>query len=59
MKIGYGRNLGVVSVLKVEFHAIVDELWLAWEQGVRQLVIEGDNKATVDLILKDERGGST
>ncbi|MFQ6646169.1 hypothetical protein Gotur_019897 [Gossypium turneri] len=56
---GYSRNLGVNSVLEAELHAIVDGLQLAWEQGVRRLVIESDSKTTMDLILGNERRGNS
>lgn len=53
----YGRNLGVISVLEVELHAVVDGLQSVWEQGVCRLVNESDNKMAMDLILRNERGG--
>ncbi|MFQ6636352.1 hypothetical protein Gotur_012875, partial [Gossypium turneri] len=46
-------------MLEVELHTIVDGLQLAWEQGVRYLVIESDSKTAMDLLLRNERGGSS
>ncbi|MBA0701929.1 hypothetical protein Goari_027238 [Gossypium aridum] len=49
--VGYGRNIGVSSILEAELRAIVDGLETAWEKGVRQLLIESDSRTAVDQIL--------
>lgn len=47
---GFCRNLGRSNVLWSELWGIFTMLGLAWECGVRKLIIEGDSLVAITLI---------
>ncbi|CAN1121366.1 Putative ribonuclease H protein At1g65750 [Linum perenne] len=39
--------------MRAELRGIIDGMLLAWEKGVRKLVIQTDSRAAVEILLND------
>lgn len=50
---GFSINLGVYSVTMAELWGIYQGLLLAWEIGIRDLLIEADSACAVQMIARD------
>ncbi|KAE8684046.1 hypothetical protein F3Y22_tig00111157pilonHSYRG00040 [Hibiscus syriacus] len=48
--IGYHREYGCCSVLNAELWGLLDGLRLAWDYGIRRILIEMDNVEAIKLI---------
>ncbi|CAN1163124.1 Putative ribonuclease H protein At1g65750 [Linum perenne] len=46
----YAANLGTCSIMRAELRGIVEGMKLAWERGVRKLLIQTDSREAVDLL---------
>lgn len=55
---GYMRNIGVATNITVEFWALRDDLILASQLGITQLLVELDAKVVVDLVLSRKSSNS-
>lgn len=49
---GFGRNIGVCSIVKAELWGAWVGLMLAWGKGFRNVILEMDDKTAVDMISK-------
>ncbi|CAN1781229.1 Putative ribonuclease H protein At1g65750 [Linum perenne] len=49
----FASNLGSCSIMRVELRGIIDGMLLAWEKGVRKLMIQTDLRAAVEILLND------
>ncbi|CAN1121361.1 Putative ribonuclease H protein At1g65750, partial [Linum perenne] len=49
----FASNLGSCSIMRAELRGIIDGMLLAWEKGVRKLVIQTDSRAAVEILLND------
>ena len=55
---GYMRNIGVATNITAEFWALRDDLILASQLGITQLLVELDAKVVVDLVLSRKPSNS-
>ena len=55
---GYMRNFGVATNITAEFWALRDDLILASQLGITQLLVELDAKVVVDLVLSRKPSNS-
>ena len=53
---GFCINLGLASNISAEQRAIAQGLKLAWEMGLRKVVLEIDFKTSLGLIKSSPRG---
>ncbi|CAN1745399.1 Putative ribonuclease H protein At1g65750 [Linum perenne] len=50
----FTANLGDCSITRAEMGAIVQEMKLAWDLGVRKLLVQSDSKAAVTILQKED-----
>ncbi|CAN0929906.1 Putative ribonuclease H protein At1g65750, partial [Linum grandiflorum] len=51
----FAANLGSCSITRVEMHAIVDVLQLAWTLGILKIRIQSDSRAAIAILTKDSK----
>lgn len=49
---GFSINIGVCSVTKAELWGIYQGLLLAWEVGIRNILIEADSECAIQMVAK-------
>lgn len=49
---GFSRNMGSSNVLWAELWAIYTMINLAWDRGVRRIMVESDSKVVVQLVTE-------
>ncbi|KAH9752901.1 putative ribonuclease H protein [Citrus sinensis] len=52
--IGFGMNVGVVTIIGAELWGLYQGLCLAWDNGIRQLQVEVDSLCVTRLVADDE-----
>ncbi|CAN1225592.1 Putative ribonuclease H protein At1g65750, partial [Linum perenne] len=50
----FTANLGDCSITRAEMGAIVQGMKLAWDLGVRKLLVQSDSKAAVAILQKED-----
>ncbi|KAK8631206.1 hypothetical protein V6N13_079964 [Hibiscus sabdariffa] len=56
---GFSKFIGYCSALKVELWGIYSEIYVAWNMGLRNIIVESDCAEDIKLIHQDDRlGGS-
>ncbi|CAN1850390.1 Putative ribonuclease H protein At1g65750 [Linum perenne] len=50
----FTANLGDCSITRAEMGAIVQGMKLAWDLGVRKLLVQSDSKAAVTILQKED-----
>ncbi|CAN1137711.1 Putative ribonuclease H protein At1g65750 [Linum perenne] len=50
----FTANLGNCSITRAEICAIVQGMKLAWELGIRKLLIQSDSKAAIAILLRED-----
>ncbi|CAN1254624.1 Putative ribonuclease H protein At1g65750 [Linum perenne] len=46
----FAANLGICSIMRAELRGIVEGMKLAWDLGIRKLMIQTDSKAAADML---------
>lgn len=53
---GFGHNIGLCTVFTEELSGVLKRLGMAWNRGIRNLVIESDSAAVVTAIQNSIQG---
>ncbi|KAL2926106.1 Phosphoenolpyruvate carboxylase [Bienertia sinuspersici] len=54
---GFSANFGVCSSFRAEIKAVTHGLELAKSLGIRQLIVQMDNLACIQMLTHDDYGG--